>query len=125
MEPSTIIILCAAVLIVLAVIGTVRKARGKAKASCCGSAGPVIRKAVEDTDESHYPFKYTVSIDGMACSNCARTVENALNAAEGTWARVDLGKHRATVLAKTERSRDDFAKALRGTSYKVTDSQPA
>lgn len=117
---ATIIIIAGALLIVYAVYGTVQKARGKAKSSCCGGAEAVIPKRVEDTDESHYPFKYLVSIDGMKCSNCAANVENAINASGDTWAHVDLGRHRAEVLAKKEKTKEDIVSALNGTGYKVT-----
>ena len=75
---ATLIIIAGILLIAYAVYGTVQKARGKAKSSCCGSAESVLPKRVEDTDESHYPFRYYVSIDGMKCSNCATNVENAI-----------------------------------------------
>ena len=85
---ATIIIIAGILLIAYAVYGTVQKARGKAKSSCCGSAEAVLPKRVEDTDESHYPYKYLVSVGGMKCSNCAVNVENAINASGDTWAHV-------------------------------------
>lgn len=117
---ATLIIIAGILLIAYAVYGTVQKARGKAKSSCCGSAESVLPKRVEDTDESHYPFRYYVSIDGMKCSNCATNVENAINALGGTWAHVELGRHRAEVLSKKEKTEEDLVRALKGTGYKVT-----
>ena len=76
---------------------------------------------MEDTDESHYPYRYEVGIEGMHCSNCARTVENALNSMDGIWAGVELGRSRANVRAKQEMTQSDFVEALRDTSYKLTD----
>ena len=116
---ATVIIIIGILLIAYAVYGTVQKVRGKAKSSCCGSAETVLPKRVEDTDESHYPFRYIVTIDGMKCSNCAANVENAINAQGDTWAHVNLGRHRAEVLAKKEKTEDDFVRALKGTGYKV------
>jgi copper chaperone len=116
---AKLIIIIGILLIAYAVYGTVQKARGKAKSSCCGSAETVLPKRVEDTDESHYPFRYIVTIDGMKCSNCAANVENAINAQGDTWAHVNLGRHRAEVLAKKEKTEDDFVRALKGTGYKV------
>ena len=121
---ATIIILAGLLLIAYAVYGTVQKARGKAKSCCCGSAESVLPKRVKDTDESHYPFKYHVSIDGMKCSNCAANVENAINASGDTWAHVDLGRHRAEVLSKKEKTEEDLVRALKGTGYKVTGFEP-
>lgn len=115
-----IIIIIGILLIAYAVYATIQKARGKAKSSCCGSAETVQPKPVEDTDESHYPFKYHVSIDGMMCSRCAARVENAINASDGTWAHVNLGRKRAEVLAKTEKTKEDFIDALKNTDYTVS-----
>ena len=117
---AKLIIIVGLLLIAYAVYGTVQKARGKSKSSCCGSAETVLRKPVEDTDESHSPYKYFVSVDGMKCSNCAANVENAINKSGDTWAHVNLGRKRAEVLSKTEKTEDDFANALKGTGYKVT-----
>lgn len=117
---AKLIIIIGILLIAYAVYGTVQKARGKSKSSCCGSAESVISKPVEDTDESHYPFKYYVSVDGMMCSNCAARVENAINRSGDVWAHVNLGRKRAEVLSKTEKTEDDFTRALKGTDYKVT-----
>ena len=116
---STIILICGAALIIYAIYGTVQKLRGKSKSSCCGSPEAVIVKKVADTDKSHYPFKYIISIDGMMCSNCAANVENAINAMDDTWACVELGRHRAVVLSKNEKNERDFAEALSKTSYSV------
>ena len=117
---ATIIIICAALLIAFAVYRTVQKFRGKAKRSCCGTPAVKTVKQVEDTDESHYPYRYTLSIEGMHCSNCARTVENELNSMEGVWGRVNLGRGEASVLAKTERTREDFEQVLSLKDYTVT-----
>ena len=122
---AKLIIIVGVLLIAYAVYGTVQKMRGKSKSSCCGTAETVLPKRVEDTDESHYPFKYNVTIEGMMCSNCAANVENAINASGDTWAHVNLGRHRAEVLAKHEKTEEDFAKALKGTSYKVTGFEQA
>ena len=117
---AKLIIIIGMLLIAYAVYGTVQKARGKAKSSCCGSAETVLPQRVEDTDESHYPFKYIVSIDGMKYSNCAARVENAINGSGDTWAHVNLGRQGAEVLSKKEKTEEDFAKSLKGTGYNVT-----
>ena len=117
---AKLIIIIGALLIAYALYATVQKARGKAKSSCCGGPESVITKAVADTDESHYPYRYLVSIEGMKCSNCAANVANALNASGDVWANVNLGRKRADVLSKTEKTEEDFVKALKGTGYKVS-----
>ena len=118
---TVIIVICAIVLVAFAVYSTVKKMRGKSKSSCCGTPEVKAVKKVEDTDESYYPYRYEVGIEGMHCSNCARTVENALNSMDGIWAGVELGRSRANVRAKQEMTQSDFVEALRDTSYKLTD----
>ena len=117
---TTIIVILAILLIAFAVYSTIRKMRGKAKSSCCGGPEVKTAKKVADTDESHYPYRYEVGIEGMHCSNCARAVENALHEKEGIWATVELGRNRAIVRAKQEMTESDFAKSLQNTAYKVT-----
>ena len=68
---AIIIIVLAALLVVWAGYWTMQKARGKAQSSCCGTPEMVTAKKVDDTDASHYPYEYKLSIDGMMCSNCA------------------------------------------------------
>ena len=115
-----LIIAVGLLLIVFALWQTVQKARGKAKSSCCGSAEVVSAKKVEDTDVSHYPYRYLLSIDGMMCSNCAKNVENTLNNMNGVWGKVNLGKKEADVLSKQSVSEDSFARALQQSSYTLT-----
>ena len=117
---TAVIIICAAALVAFAIYRTIQKFRGKASSSCCGT--PEVRsvKKVEDTDKSHYPYHYTLSISGMHCSNCARSVENAFNNMDGIWANVELGRNRAIAKAKQEMTEEDFAEALQNTSYSVT-----
>ena len=117
---ATIIVICAILLIAFAIYSTVRRMRGKAKSSCCGTAEVKTVKKVADTDESHYPYRYEVGIEGMHCSNCARAVENALHEKDGVWATVELGRNRAIVRAKQEMDEGDFTEALQNTPYNVT-----
>ena len=112
-----LIIAVGLLLIVFALWQTVQKARGKAKSGCCGSAEVVSAKKVEDTDVSHYPYRYRLSIDGMMCSNCAKNVENTLNNMDGVWGKVNLGKKEADVLSKNSVSKENFASALQDSSY--------
>lgn len=116
---AALIIICAAALVIFAVYRTVQKARGKAKSSCCGTPEVITKKKVEDTDESHYPYRYKLAIEGMRCSNCAATVENTLDEINGIWARVNLGRKEADVLSKQEMQQADFARVMGATSYKL------
>jgi len=116
---TVIIYIAAAAIIIYAIYGTLQKLRGKSKNSCCGTTEVVPKSPVEDTDKSHYPFKYNLTVEGMKCSNCAANVKNAINAMGDVWATVNLGKNRAEVLAKAEKSQSDFANAIRDSGYKV------
>ncbi len=115
-----IIIVAGALLIVFALWQTVQKFRGKAKSSCCGTAEAISVKKVEDTDVSHYPYRYRLSIDGMHCSNCAKNVENALNSMQGVWGKVNLGKKEAEVLSKQPVTEELFNQVLSEHSYVLT-----
>ena len=114
-----VIYICAAALVVFAVWQTAQRFRGKTKSSCCGGKEVVSVKKVADTDESHYPYHYTLDIADMACSNCARHVENAFNDMDGVWAKVNLGRKEAKILSKQVRGEADFAAALSGSGYSV------
>ena len=122
MNTTTIIIyIIAAVLIIYGVYYTVQKFRGKAKSSCCGTPEVKSVRKVDDTDEGHYPYRYTLTVDGMKCSGCASNVENSLDNMDGVWAKVSLGRREARVLAKKEYTKEDFDEALSKTSYKIAD----
>lgn len=112
-----VIIAVGALLILYAIWQTVQKFRGKAKSSCCGSAEAVTVKKVEDTDISHYPYRYKLQVKGMTCSHCAANVENALNGMPGVWSIVNLGKNEADVRTKQPVEEKSFAKALEAASY--------
>ena len=122
MNATTIIIyIAAAALIIYGVYYTVQKFRGKAKSSCCGTPEVKSVRKVDDMDESHYPYTYMLTVDGMKCSGCASNVENSLDNMDGVWARVNLGRKEARVLAKKEYTEEDFRNALAKTSYKIAD----
>ena len=122
MDITTIIIyIVAAALIIFGIYHSVQKARGKAKSSCCGTPEVKSVRKVDDTDESHYPYRYMLTVDGMKCSGCASNVENSLDNMEGVWARVSLGRREARVLSKNEYKKEDFEDALSKTSYKIAD----
>lgn len=71
--------------------------------SCCGERDALPKKIKpSDKNKSHYSFEYTLSVDGMHCSNCTRRVENALNSMDGLWAKANLEKKSVSVLSKKE-----------------------
>ena len=93
--------------------------RAKKGGGCCGEHETVAKSAVADRNRSHYPYTAALQIGGMTCENCARRVENALNALDGVWASVDLSGHTARVRGKTEPDRQALSDAVRRAGYVV------
>lgn len=115
---STLII----TIIILAIVAAVGYSYVKnlrAGSSCCTEGdGPLPKKVkVDDRDESHYPYKAAVTIDGMICAHCVRNVENALNSLPGTWAKVDLGQKKAEVLSKEPIAEKTLRQAVKDSGY--------
>jgi copper chaperone CopZ len=90
---------------------------------CCSGerreGARVRRVRVADKDASHYPFEVELSISGMSCQGCARTVEGALDGVDGTWAEVDLASSTAHVRSKTPIDLDAYRQAVSDAGYKV------
>ena len=125
MNTSTLIILL--VILVLAAFSARRLIRSlSGKGGCHGGGSgtaPAKRVKVSDTDESHYPFAEDIKISGMTCDRCATAVESALNAADGTWARVDLSSGTARVLSKQPIDRAALERAIVDAGYYVSTAQ--
>ena len=105
MKPIDIIILS---LVAVAVVLGIRRIIGviSGRRSCCSgdvksSAKRFRRVRVQDTDESHYPYRADLTIAGMSCENCVKNVEAALDSLSGTWATVDLASRTAHVRSKS------------------------
>ena len=89
---------------------------------CCGEHEAAEKRlAVKDRNKAHYPWAAELEIGGMTCENCARRVENALNALEGVWARVDIGSHRAKLRLQSPPDRDALSLAVAQAGYAVLD----
>jgi copper chaperone CopZ len=117
-----IIILILICLLVLALRHIINKAG--TGGSCCSGGRKMEKKVkVSDKNKANYPYIYKISIEGMVCAGCVRNVENAINSADGLWARVDLENKEVTVRAKREMSREDFIRIFASTSYTPVDVQ--
>lgn len=93
--------------IIIAVIAVpvllgIKKFIGITKGENCCSSAPIAvkRTGPADKNKANYTCSATVSIQGMACKNCAARVENALNELDGIWAKVSLARSCAKVLSK-------------------------
>ena len=58
-----------------------------------------------------------LQIEGMSCQNCAKQVENALNAIDGVWAEVDLKQNRAKVRQKEQIPVEKLCAAVEKAGY--------
>ena len=97
---GTVIVILVLIAIIICAIFSIRK-RIKYGSACCGTHDAAPKKIrVRDKNKSHYPYTYSLDVDGMHCSNCARHVENALNAKEGVWAIVKLETNSVLVRSK-------------------------
>ena len=107
-------------LIIVCVFG-IRSYLKRLTLGCCGSSGEkaVKRIKVKDRDLSHYPHQCILKVDGMSCGNCAIRVENALNAMDGIWARVDLESGEASVHMKQEYEDRALKDAVKASGYTV------
>ena len=118
---GTAIILLVLVGICVIALASVRK-RIKYGSSCCGTHdAPPKKIKVRDKNASNYPYTYTLSVDGMHCSNCARRVENALNAKDGVWATVSLEKKSVLVRSKSPFEQSELSRIIAGVGYTVID----
>ncbi len=117
---TTIVILVLLAIVIMAIL-SIRK-RIKYGSSCCGTHDATPAKIrVADTNKAHYPYTYTLTIDGMHCSNCVRHVENALNCHEGIWATVNLEKNITLVRAKTPQERKHLSEIIADEGYTLID----
>jgi len=114
---GTAIVILILAIIVLCAILSIRK-RIKYGSSCCGGHDAAPKKIkVSDKNKAHYPYTYTLTVDGMHCSNCARRVENALNSKEGVWAKVNLENKSVLVRAKSQLKWEDLSPIISAEGY--------
>ena len=116
---GTIIVILVLAIIVVCAILSIRK-RIKYGSACCGTHDAAPKKIkVKDKNKAHYPYTYTLTVDGMHCSNCARRVENALNALDGVWAKVSLGENTALLRCKASPDETAIRSAVSKAGYVV------
>ena len=114
---GTVIVIFVLSIIVVCSILSIRK-RIKYGSACCGTRDAAPKKIkVKDKNKSHYPHTYTLTVDGMHCSNCARRVENALNSKEGVWASVKLENNSVIVRSKNPMKWEDFSTVITNAGY--------
>ena len=115
---TAIIILVLVTIVVCAILST--RKRIKYGSACCGTHDAAPAKIrVYDKNKAHYPYTYTLIVDGMHCSNCARRIENALNSKEGVWAKVNLENKTVLVRSKNSLNASDLSKTISDVGYTV------
>ena len=98
---NIIIYITLALIIALAVYGTVKRIRHGS--ACCGEHEPPPKKIrVRDKNRNNYPYVYELTVDGMHCANCARRIENSFNSRDGMWAIADIGRKTVDLRSKKE-----------------------
>ena len=98
--------------------------RAASGGGCCGDREAAVPKtAVKDRNRAHYPHELTLQIGGMTCENCARRVENALNALDGVWATVRIDSHTAHLRLKAEPDMEQLREAVRQAGYVVMEAR--
>ncbi len=113
---NTIIIAALVLIIGIAVYSTVRRVRYGS--SCCGEHDPKEKKVkVTDRNKNNYPYTYVLKVDGMHCANCARRIENALNAGNGRWAIADVSKKEVILHTKQEENESELGTIVAKAGY--------
>ena len=90
-----IILIAVAVIIVLALKGTVKHFKGEG--ACCSGGSKGLIKETRKTLEHEKIGEKTIQIEGMHCEHCRQSVTCALNRIDGVAANVDLKKKQAVV----------------------------
>lgn len=115
-------VICIALAIIVALAVNSVKKRIQYGSSCCGTHDPLPKKIrITDRDASHYPYRYSLTVDGMHCSNCVRHVENALNSLPGVWATVNLAEKNVLVRSKGPLEEDGLSRTVSEAGYTLMD----
>lgn len=107
--------------VLLAAAGFYALRRARRGGGCCGEHEAVRRIGAADRNPAHYPHAVELKIGGMTCENCARRVENALNALDGVWASVKIDGCRAKVRCKATPDEAAIRRAVREAGYVVVE----
>ena len=91
---TAIIIGILAIIVVIAVISSVKHMKGEG--GCCGGGGSEPKQKKKKLAGEVIATKI-ISIEGMHCENCKNTVEKYINQIDGASAQVNLKKNSAVV----------------------------
>lgn len=116
MENLSSVLIC--LIILLICIYAVINYGKKLKNGCCGTGGGEVKVRAADKNKAHYPYKTVLFIDGMTCRHCAARIENAFNAVDGCFAKVNLRKKCADLRTKTLPDRNEIKNTVKKAGYK-------
>ena len=86
---------------------------------CCGGSEKRVR--VKDKNAAHYPYHVICDTQGMHCSQCARRIENALNAINGVYAKANYKNGQVDIRTKKEVSDTKISSVISSLGYTVND----
>ena len=112
---TAIIIGILAVIVVIAVISSVKHMKGEG--GCCGGGGDPEEKKILDNPVIAVK---TVDIEGMHCENCKNSIERSVNKIDGASCQVNLKKKQATIEVDREIDDADIRIAIERLDFKVT-----
>ncbi len=120
MITNTIIVIAVVLLVGLAVYIQIRKAK-KGSSSCgCDGGCCSTKNSPEDSSFSSNAKKLVLSIDGMHCGHCQKSVSEALNSLDGVSATVDLENNCANVELSKDVPEADLIEAVSAKGFEVT-----
>lgn len=76
-------------------------------------------------EESYYPYRTYVLVEGMNCSKCALKIENALNALPYTWATVEPEEKRVLVRTREPFKEELVRQTLENAGYQMAGTMEA
>ncbi len=88
----------------------------KGGGGCCGGGGAAV-KSKKKALEGEVIAKKIITIDGMHCDNCRKSVEKSINEIDGALAKVNLEKREAAVLMTREIEDRELKEAVRKAGF--------
>ena len=119
---TAIIIGILAVIVVIAVISSVKHMKGEG--GCCGGGGDTVAEEKKTLDNPVIAVK-TVDIEGMHCENCKNSIEHQINRIDGVSCEVNLKKKIATIQMDKPVDNDTIRRTIERLDFKVVDIKNA
>ena len=113
---TAIIIGILAIIVVIAVISSVKHMKGED--GCCGGGGDTVAEEKKTLANPVIAVK-TVDIEGMHCENCKNSIEHQINRIDGAACQVNLKKKTATITMTRPISDDEITRDIERLDFKV------